>query len=358
MITAAEGPIAVFDYLLSKGCSLAAVDANNDTVLHVASMNDRVKMVRKLLDIKHLDIESRGRLGMTSIMMAARGGHLKMFNFLKSKGSKMEVVDFQKNNLLHVACIGGNEQIVRYLVQNKSFDVNDVGELGKTAVIFAAENGRRNVFKLLANKQGSNLNTVDQRGDSILHAACVGGDLEILVYIHTRDIVDVDLRGYQGKTPIMRAAENGHWEIYRHLSNKECNIKTVDDLGNTILHMACIGGNLKIVKSILTERWNKVDINAKESDGKTAVMLAVEKGYIRIVDFLVKQKCDYKVSDNEGRNLLHAACIGGQLSEVKQVLELKAFNLKTKDKAGFTPLMYAKQKGFTAIVALLESGKY
>ena len=52
------------------------------------------------------------------------------------------------------------------------------------------------------------------------------------------------------------------------------------------LTIAASRGNLDLVKSI---HGRGIDINAEGEDGKTALMLACEKGHEEIVEYLIEQ---------------------------------------------------------------------
>ena len=58
----------------------------------------------------------------TPIMFAARYGHLSVVKYLAGEGAKLEPTSTY--NPLHAACFGMSIDTVRYLVEEKSIDVN------------------------------------------------------------------------------------------------------------------------------------------------------------------------------------------------------------------------------------------
>ena len=62
---------------------------------------------------------------------------------------------------------------------------------------------------------------------------------------------------------------------------------------------ACEDGNLENVKSII--KSGGVNINTKNSDGETALIVASSCLYLEIVRYLIKNGADINAKDNNGR---------------------------------------------------------
>ena len=58
--------------------------------------------------------------------------------------------------------------------------------------------------------------------------------------------IDINLRGYDGNTPIFMAAKYNNLESFQILHDAGAEFKLVDDQGDTILHEACKLGHLRI----------------------------------------------------------------------------------------------------------------
>ncbi|XP_067653406.1 uncharacterized protein [Haliotis asinina] len=120
-----------------------------------------------------------------------------------------------------------------------------------------------------------------------LYDASKDGDLErvkrILAAIH----VDINYRGQWSRTPVMAAARWGHRNVVEFLVGRGADVSLVDWYGNNVLHWACDGGDLKIVKLILD--LNVVDVNARTNYGRTAVDIARLGGNQRVLDLLVSR---------------------------------------------------------------------
>ena len=101
------------------------------------------------------------------------------------------------------------------------------------------------------------------------------------------------------------------------------------------------------INSILNK--GKVDINAKNKDGETALMLASSEGHLEMVKLLVENGADYT-------NALRLASREGHLEIVKLLIENGA-NINAKDNDGETALMGASYNGHLEVVKyLIENG--
>ena len=118
-------------------------------------------------------------------------------------------------------------------------------------------------------------------------------------------------------------------------SGKECKPAEIKDWN--LLHSAAEGGDVSIIEMMLSLGF---DVNSKDSLGTTPLMVAAAKGKKQAVDFLLTKGADPSFRTLIGRNLLHAAVEGGDVSTVKTVLSL-GIPVNSIDKDGLTPLMIA-----------------
>ncbi|XP_046567776.1 fibronectin type 3 and ankyrin repeat domains protein 1-like [Haliotis rubra] len=99
--------------------------------------------------------------------------------------------------------------------------------------------------------------------DTDIHTACKMGDLDRLSRILSKDLVDVNRRGEGGLTPAMITAQFGHRRMVDMLVSKGSALHLLADNKNNILHVACIGGHVDMVKYVLS--MNVADINSRVS---------------------------------------------------------------------------------------------
>ncbi|XP_046365594.2 ankyrin repeat domain-containing protein 17-like [Haliotis rufescens] len=352
MMAACHGHRDVFEFLVSKGANVSQVDDYGDNILHWACRGGHFGMVRYLLSEYSLDINSRGKYGSTPLMKAASDGHRDVFEFLVSKGANVSQVDDNGDNTLHWACRWGHLGMTRYLLSEYSVDINSRGKCGSAPLMIAAYHGHREVFRFLVSK-GANVSQVDDGGTNVLHWACRGGHAGMVKYVLTRYSVDVNSRAKRGRTPLMNAAYYGHRDVFEFLVSKGANVSQVDHYGENILHWACRGGHVGMVKYVLT-RYS-VDVNSRAKIGRTPLMKAVYYGHRDVFEFLVSKGANVSQVDDDGDNILHYASFGRHVKMVKHILSQDMVNIDSRGKYGRTALMRAAYNGNIQVFDLLVS---
>ncbi len=98
-----------------------------------------------------------------------------------------------------------------------------------------------------------------------------------------------------------------------------------------------------------------VDVNARNKDGQTALMLASfvgGSGSIPLVNAFIEKGMEVNAKDNYGQTALMLASSRGCLDVVKALLE-KGADVNAKANTGVTALILAKKKGHWDVVNLL-----
>ena len=112
----------------------------------------------------------------------------------------------------------------------------------------------------------------------------------------------------------------------------------------SFFHSACQFGRLKTCKFLLS---SGAELNLKDCDNFTALMLAVWKGQNEIVEFLIGEGADINVTDSTyAKTLLHLAIEDDKDETLNLLFEKGAKDLiNTGDKDYSTPLHYAAKVG-------------
>ncbi|XP_071115571.1 ankyrin repeat domain-containing protein 50-like [Haliotis cracherodii] len=284
MLAAGNGHREVVELLVSKGYSMSLVNERGDNILHCACWGGEVEMVKYILSHDMEDINSRGCKKMTPVMAAALHGDKEVVELLVSEGADVSLVSEKGDNILHLACRGGRVEVVKYLLSQDMVRINSRGWKQRTPVMVAAVNRHKEVVELLVS-EGADVSLLSHSGDNILCCACLGGDVEVVKYILSQDMVGINSRGWKKRTPVMVAALRGHKEVVELLVSEGANVSLVNQRRDNILHLACRGGHLEVVKYILSQ--DKVGINAKNKKGQTAAKIAISQDRGDMLDLLV-----------------------------------------------------------------------
>ncbi|XP_046546519.1 uncharacterized protein LOC124256589 isoform X4 [Haliotis rubra] len=319
MAAVLSGRKETVDILVSNKADLSLTDDDNNSILHMACNVDDVTLLEQMKT--ELDINTRGKHGWTPVMKTAVNGNMDVFKDLLDTRNLKLLKDCYDNNLLHLACHGGNVPIVQ--ISLPKFDIDVRGNNGWTPVMFAAVNGVHSVFYLLVSK-GADIRLRDDNNNSVLHVACIGGNISIVTSLLPN--IHIDCPGNKGRTAIMVTALHARPALFELLLSEKANIRLADDNKDTILHLACEGGNCSIVKYLI----RKFDINVSGRHGRTPVMAAALAGMKDVFDLLVSQNADLTLTDVYRDNVLHLACQGGNTAIVEHLVTYFKANLQEK----------------------------
>ncbi|XP_046543054.1 serine/threonine-protein phosphatase 6 regulatory ankyrin repeat subunit B-like [Haliotis rubra] len=348
MVAAANGHRRVFDLVMSKGGDASLVDKNDDNILHWVCRGGHVEMVKYVISLNFVDINSRGHYGRTPMMVAAANGHRRVFDLVMSKGGDASLVDKNDDNILHWVCRGGHVEMVKYVISLNFVDINSRGHYGRTPMMVAAFKGHREVFDLVMSK-GGDASLVDKNDDNILHWVCRGGHVEMVKYVISLNFVDINSRGHYGRTPMMVAAFKGHREVFDLILSEGGDASLVDKSGDNTLHFVIRGEHVEMVKYVIS--LNFVDINSRGHYGRTPMMVAAANGHRRVFDLVMSKGGDASLVDKNGHNILHLASWKGHVMMVKHILSKTFVDVNAKDKYGATAAMIVKRTKHKAIVS-------
>ena len=122
------------------------------------------------------------------------------------------------------------------------------------------------------------------------------------------------------------------------------------------IHIACLGGQLNVVKYLITEMKCNPESSVKK--GRTPLFHACDKGHMDIIKYLIKEKdCNPAVTEDNGDMAIHIACLCGHLNVVKYLITEMKCNPKSSGFKGRTPLHHACDKGHINIIKYLITEK-
>ncbi|WP_264705197.1 ankyrin repeat domain-containing protein [Wolbachia endosymbiont (group A) of Gymnosoma rotundatum] len=328
--------------LINQGVSVNVKDSEEQTLLHCAVSNGKLKVVKYLIEKKGVDFNVKeGDFGWTLLHLAAFGGNLEVVKyFIERKQVDFNVGDSYKITPLHYAVEHSRLEVVKYLIEKKKADINVKDGSGKVPLHYAAVSNDIEVVKYLLGKKNANINATDNDEQTPLHFAAKSGNLEVVRYLIEEKEANFKLVDKSGQAPLHFAAEGGSLEVVKYLiEEKSANVNIGDNYGYTPLHLAASNGKLEIVKYLIDK---KAHINARNNDGKIPLDLATQTG---VVEFLKQVQLDLD------KKLLIAAK-GDALSKVEDLVTQGA-NIRARDENGQIPLCIAVQHNRLDIINFL-----
>jgi len=109
-------------------------------------------------------------------------------------------------------------------------------------------------------------------------------------------------------------------------------------------------GDRETVAMSIKEGFN---LNTKDKDGYTALLIAAEKGDIEMAHLLVEKGADVNAKDKDGYTALMYVAYAGNL-EIAKILIKNGADVHVRDKDGWTALMFARVGKKADITELLK----
>jgi ankyrin repeat protein/thiol-disulfide isomerase/thioredoxin len=250
------------------------------------------------------------------LLEAAQGGHLDEVKVLLHDGAKVNARNDSFKTPLIVAASTGNVGIVQALLKAGA-DVNaKAGVNGVTALMYAALRGNIPLVRILLDAKAQ-LNLKDNVGRTALHFAAHDGKIEVMEMLLAAGADPLAEDSHFLGTPLHHAAVGGHAEAVRCLLRHGCPVGLHDEDGAAPLHLAVIGHSnaVDVIQALLDAGANINETDA--SDGETPLMWAAQSEHIGSLKFLVQSHADLNKTDNLGWTALMKARVSGQDEAVK-----------------------------------------
>ena len=301
-----------------------AVDMNREDIVDVLIVNQAD--INAFSSSKDAEYSNRGA---SALAIAAFGGNKKMVSILCKLNAEADLSHSENQfHLLHQAALQNMEELVQYCI-NEGCDLNlttDSGrkyhaEQGKmTPLAFACAEGHMNIVKVLLEKGAR----IQYPGDVVpsLHLAASRGHAEVveaLIEEHkarhpnnpkaTLDLMNRRIPGSQDAALHEAARAGAADAVAKLLKHGAAFLTTKLDVGP--LHCATWEGRPVVVKVLVEHLESSPDIdstqaiNARDVNGKSALIDAAYRNRFNIFPYLLDHKADYKVQDNGGHTLLH-----------------------------------------------------
>lgn len=211
---------------------------------------------------------------------------------------------------------------------------------------------------------------------SLGNAAAAGNVAKIATLLEEK--ANVNSTSIESKTPLMRAAINGHIKCLEVLKAFGADELAVDKAGSTALHHAVVSNNIAAVKWLLDSyppprpdvlrhrssillratdaaKWGRTQKNLREASdttGSKPLHVAVEKDLGGVVKILLAAGVDIEAKNNHGRTPLHQAIITSRRDSFDTLLRNGA-RIDALDGGSLSPLHWAARCGQILMIETL-----
>src|ERR1700722_11774335 len=126
-----------------------------------------------------------------------------------------------------------------------------------------------------------------------LRSAAESGQEDVVKMLLVQDGIDVNMKDFEGQTPLLLAAKHGHDAVIKLLLARDgIDVNAKNWQGWTALTFAAENGYELVVKLLLARE--EVDVYSKSNSGATPLSCAASRGHEAIVQLLLKRKAPRK----------------------------------------------------------------
>ncbi|KAF1841306.1 uncharacterized protein K460DRAFT_419391 [Cucurbitaria berberidis CBS 394.84] len=227
-----------------------------------------------------------------------------------------------------------------------------------TPLTIAAHHGHLRAVKVLLADARTNVNTEGKSGRTALSFAAGNSHLETFEVLFSCKDCRPDHQDENHWTPLFWAIERDHTDIARLLlRHPAVNINHVDRNGRSILSWAAGEGFLGAFRMFLGHP--EVDVNLKDANGRSPLLWAANNGQEEIIDAFMRDEhsVDRMSKDNDRRNALSLACMGGHTDTVKALIKYGCGDEGEEDVDGWTALPWALERRSPLTVEAVLAGR-
>ncbi|XP_076244937.1 ankyrin repeat domain-containing protein 16 [Calliopsis andreniformis] len=281
--------------------------------LHASQSGDlsKLKTLVSKYDVHDWTVFRHSTSGDTALHLAAREGHLNIVRYLceafEKPDFRVDVANKDMKKPLHEAAQFARSDIVIYLIEKgaivdslKRADWTPLmlactktgsdackciaalleaganlflrNKDGWTSMHIVCRSGDQNAFNLLLKKSAKCVEDRSNNGRSALHVAAFHGHEHIIEQLVTCDASILNTRDSSGCTPLHEAIKGGNLAAVKRIIELGADVKATDNVGQTILHVAALTGNMDAIRYIL--RDNLIDIHAEAFYNVTPLVAA------------------------------------------------------------------------------------
>ncbi|MCE5316586.1 MAG: ankyrin repeat domain-containing protein [Parachlamydia sp.] len=296
------------------------------SLLHLATLSGNLDMVIWIHSLNKERVDYRDSANQTPLFCAVAGNYLEIAKYLKEQKAKLSVFDNQGKTLLDCSFEHDETDMTEWLVDQDPELLRKKGRNGCQPVTEAIRKGNHLLAEKML-KNGAVFDIKNSANKTLLHAVAKKGFRECIEWLVKKGL-PIDEVDAEGHTPIICAALDGQTEAVECL--KKLNAKTAfplpieiivnDNLivsAPTLAHVAVLGAHpIEVLDEVVHK---KEDLLTPSKEGWIPLQLAVLKGLLPVVDYLLGHEFHENPSTQKRDTLLLLAVDSGSLKMVQRI---------------------------------------
>jgi len=278
-----------------------------------------VKIMRLLLDQPLIDVNTKDHKGFTPLMNAIGKSDDMVKLLLENQTTQLDVVSDDGHSAVSLACEEKSAESLKMFLKDKRWtpELIEFAE-GCSPLLIVARNGASDILKILLDQPNIDVNVQNTIGSTPLHLAACWNYPDIVEMLLARKDIEVDILDGNSEYALTYACEGNNIECVKLLlADERCNAKIINNVGNNGRHalsLAVESGYIEIAKMILQQPG--VDVNLRNP-----ILLAMDGGHSEIVEMLLEN--ENIEADVMGNNIsgLILACIKNHVKCVELILK-------------------------------------
>ena len=332
--------------LLAKGAKVNERDEEGRSVLHVAAAFASSDIVRCLVEAG-AKVEATDKVRHTPLMVALLANKEDCALPLMSTTTVRKRDNEGSTPLHYIIARGMQKALLRALECKAVLDRKD--RKGVSAYVLALEKKDRALINIIYAHLAKSIGCAS-RSRYPLHYAASCEPLKIVSCLVDAGF-PIEEKDHDGLTPLAHAIKGGRVKMATHLVGLGADIKTKDNFGNSLVHLAQGNSLNKVLQWLICQGLTMAEVNER---GETPLFSAVLAGAYskEAIKAYLQNGADLSTKDKQGNTLLHV-CKSDRLA---QFLVDEGLPVNDENLAGLTPLQVAqKESKSLPLISFLQS---
>jgi len=352
-----KGDLQKIEKFLSKGGDPNTVDADGNSLIHIAVQYGQPGSLERLL-IAGANPNLLNNAGDTAAIMAVGMNRNDMVNILLNFDADMKIPGNRGKTTLMLAAANGNIQLLeRLLSAQVPIDAKD--RSGSTAIFYSISSKNSEALSFLLDS-GANAKHIDNNGRNPLHLMSQNRHSTYAGILLAAGTNPSQKQETTGETPLHIASGSGAWELVElylaYGAERDINLNSTK-LGAPLFYALKpeipSSAAIKTIRLLLN---TGADPNLPSIKEILPIVFAVEKLDVPRVELLIDSGARLDIRLSERRSILHLAT-SRDIPEIISILIDSGINPDLKDLNGNTALFISVEKeSIKAVEVLLAKG--